>query len=170
MLALVVPAIGDRRLVVFEESVVQPAVPLAQVAGTPFSELRVALYASSNPGPDQLVLTTDKDASAFQGTGQIFAVGADQWFLRTASRQSLVGSLAGASPWLVLAGGLVTGALLVAFVDSLARRRGYALAIADERPIDLPEFLVVIDRVLDATSIRNVAADGPTNSVSRARR
>lgn len=51
----------------------------------------------------------------------------------------LAGSFAQSVPWLFLAGGLVTALLATAFVESLARRQTYALALVTERTRELDQ-------------------------------
>jgi signal transduction histidine kinase/CheY-like chemotaxis protein len=132
---LAVPA-GE--LVVFEELAFDPNQRLASTPDSPYSDLRMVLYASSVPDPEDVVLTTE---SEFPLPGTVlrhpFAVGAEQWTLAVAAREPLSGSLATNAPWLWLAGGLITAVLAGSITYTVARRRSYALALVATRTADL---------------------------------
>lgn len=140
-LVLALPVDGGRA-VAYRESVVDPSRPAPSTSESPFRELRVVLYSSPEPDPAALVVTTEADLPL---TGRVervpFAVGADEWLLVVGDRAPLAGSLARNIPWFVLAGGLLLTLLVGAIVETLSRRRGYALALVDERTRDLEEAL-----------------------------
>ena len=64
-----------------------------------------------------------------------------QWLMVTKARHPLVGSVATATPWFLLAAGLLAALLATAVVETLARRREYALAVADMRTRELKQSL-----------------------------
>jgi signal transduction histidine kinase/ActR/RegA family two-component response regulator len=68
-------------------------------------------------------------------------VGADHWLIVTKSTRPLVGSLAANSPWGVLAAGLLAALLATVLVETLARRRRYAIALVEQRTYALREAL-----------------------------
>ena len=135
MLAL---PVDEGRAVAYSESIVAPSQPVPSTSDSPFRELRVALYASPRADPSALLITTEADLPL---TGRVeslpFAVGADEWPLVVGDRAPLAGSLARNLPWFVLAGGLMLALLIAALVETLSRRRGYAMALVAERTRDL---------------------------------
>lgn len=100
----------------------------------PFSELEGAVYASTRPDPAAIVLTTTRHLP-LTGTvdRQRIRVGADDWLIAASSRQPLVGSLAANALWATLAAGLVGTLLVTLVVETLGRRREYALGLVEER-------------------------------------
>jgi signal transduction histidine kinase/ActR/RegA family two-component response regulator len=105
-----------------------------------FGDIRGAVYASSVPDPAFLVVTTvSKLPISGQTERQRLTVGADQWLIITESKGPLVGPLTAKSPWALLAGGLLTSLLATVLVETLVRRRRYALALVDERTLELRE-------------------------------
>ena len=149
--------VGSTQSVAYQESMINPTTPTASTPDSPFRELQVELYASTQPDPSQLVVTTE--SAPLTGTvHQVpFPVGADSWLLLIGSRESLTGSFARIVPLLLLGGGIVTALLAAAVVDTLARRRGYALALVTERTGDLENALgdlartrAFLDRMLTA--------------------
>ena len=136
-LVLALP-VDEGRAVAFSESVVDPSQPAPSTSDSPFQELRVALYASSRSDPSALVVTTEADLPFAGRVEHVpFAVGADEWLLVVGDRAPLAGSLTRNVPWFVLAGGLMMTLLVAAVVETLSRRRGYALALVGERTRDL---------------------------------
>jgi signal transduction histidine kinase len=69
-------------------------------------------------------------------------VGQGKWLLVAKARHSLVGSVATAMPWAILASGLLAALLATAIVEMLARRREYALSLVKLRTEELQESLV----------------------------
>ena len=119
-------------------------VPLAGFAayragpGDPFSELDGVVYASSEEDTSEIVLATSTDLPL---SGRVerkeLKVGADTWLLVTRSNQPLVGSFAANAPWGVLASGLLAALLATVLVETISRRRAYAMALVDERTTEL---------------------------------
>ena len=134
-------AVGDGS-VAYQESILHPAQPVPTSPDSPFSELRVALYAASEASQPALVLTTEADLpmSTHGDVEQVpLAVGADQWLLVVSPRESLGGTLASVAPWLVLIGGILIALLMAAVTGVLSQRRAYALRLLDEQTHDLRE-------------------------------
>jgi PAS domain S-box-containing protein len=138
-LVLAMP-VGTGRSVVYQESVLHPTTPAPSTASSPFHELRVALYASSHSDPGSLVLTTEAKMPLAGTVDQVpFDVGADHWLLAVGPREPLVGSFARNARWFLLFGGLITALLAAAVVETLARRRAFAMQMVAERTRDLRE-------------------------------
>ncbi|HEY4333615.1 MAG TPA: ATP-binding protein, partial [Ilumatobacteraceae bacterium] len=123
-------------VVVFRETKITPEVVAATVRGQAFGDVNASLYAAPTPDLSELVLST---ANPPQTTGQTIklTIGADTWLLVTNARGALVTGWLGASPWIVFASGLLLTLFVGAFVETVVRRRGYALALVDERTADL---------------------------------
>jgi signal transduction histidine kinase/CheY-like chemotaxis protein len=111
---------------------------VAQGKGTAFSDLEGAVYASSSADPAALVLSTTRTLP-IAGTvnRQSVSIGADHWLIVAKSTRPLVGSLAAKADWGVLIAGLLAAVLATILVETLARRRRYALALVDERTLAL---------------------------------
>jgi signal transduction histidine kinase len=131
--------------VVYAEADVRPGDPTPVTAGAPFSELAVAVYVGTKPVPDQLVIST---AGGYKlplsgNTASVTApVGIGQpWLMVAKARHPLVGSVATATPWALLAAGLLAALLATAIVETLSRRREYALEVADARTKELKQSL-----------------------------
>lgn len=134
--------VAGLRAVVYVETIVTPGVAAPSTPDSPFRELRASLYAATRIDPDRLVLTTEPGGVLTGNVEQVpFSVGADHWLLAVAPRGSLVGSFSRGIPWLLLVGGLVTALLATAVVETLSRRREYALGLVDSRTRDLRETL-----------------------------
>jgi signal transduction histidine kinase len=131
---------GAGGTVVYQESVVDPARPIARTPGSPFHDVDVALYRTPKPDPEQLLITTTADlllpASADRRT---LPVGAEQWLMVTSAPRPLAGSFASAMPWIILASGLTSATLAAAIVQVLVRRRNYALALVEQRTSELAQ-------------------------------
>lgn len=129
--------------VAYRESLVN-AGPFSPADGSPFSELRVALYAAPDVDPDSVVLTTEPQLPIPDDTGVIrqpIAVGADTWLLSVAPRESLSGSFTAILPWFALLGGLLTGLLAAIVASTIAQRHEYATRLVNERTRDLEQAL-----------------------------
>ena len=113
--------------------------------GQPFSELVAAVYAGPRVDSTQLVAAT-KSAEKLPLTGHTASVktpvGQGQpWLLVAKARHPLVGSVATWTPWVLLAAGLVGAVLATAIVETLARRREYALGLVKVRTEELQQSL-----------------------------
>jgi signal transduction histidine kinase len=128
---------------IYAEDDVHPKVASPATSGQPFSELIAVVYAGPKADASQLIaasagagkLPLHGDTSAARS-----AVGEGQpWLLVAKARHSLVGSAATATPWVLLGAVLLVGMFAVVVVETLARRREYALDVADERTRELKD-------------------------------
>jgi signal transduction histidine kinase/ActR/RegA family two-component response regulator len=128
---------------VLDEDIPLKLFQLAQASGNgPFSELDGAVYASDHIDPSTLVLSTARHLP-LSGTveRQTITVGADKWLIAASSNTPLVGSLTANAPWAVLVAGLLAAVLVMLLVETLSRRRAYALALVDRQTVELREAL-----------------------------
>ena len=136
-LLVAVPASGGIRAVALQESTIATT-PTKPQPGSPFSELRVVVYGSTEPDPAQQILSTETDGKSLSdGDEEILDIGAEKWLLVVAPRGSIVGEFAESVPWLLLVGGLVAATLAGAVAEVLNRRRAYAVAVVDKRTGEL---------------------------------
>jgi len=150
--------VDSNHAVAYQESIISPTTPVPSTPESPFRELRVALYASTQPDPSQLVVTTEAGMPMEGAVLQVpFPVGGDSWLLLVGSNGPLTGAFGQNVPWLLLAGGVVTALLATVVAEMLARRRGYALSMVSERTGDLENALgdlagirAFLDRMLTA--------------------
>lgn len=107
-------------------------------ANGPFSELDGAVYASDHVDPSMLVLSSTTHLP-LSGTvdRQTVTVGTDTWLIAARSNEPLVGSLTTKAPWAVLCAGLLAAILVMLLVETLSRRRAYALALVDQQTVEL---------------------------------
>ena len=111
----------------------------------PFSELVAAVYAVPRVQNDQLVAATSSKEKV-PLTGRTVAVKSpvgqgDPWLLVAKARKPLVGSVATWTPWALLAAGLLAALLATAIVETMARRREYALGLVKVRTEELQQSL-----------------------------
>lgn len=133
----------------------------------PFSELTGALYASPQVEASTLVLSTSRHLPlSGRLDRQAVSVGADTWTIVAGSRHSLVGSLSQNAPWAVLAIGLLGAMLVTLLVETLLRRRGYALALVAERTAALREALAERARLEQGERQAREAAEAANRSKS----
>lgn len=127
--------------VVYAESEIQPQAASPATSSQPFSELIAAIYAVPRVQNDQLIAATGsakdlplkgKIATTRSPVGQ----GAP-WLLVAKARRPLVGSVATATPWAILAAGLLTALLACGIVETMARRREYAMVLVRQRTNEL---------------------------------
>jgi signal transduction histidine kinase/CheY-like chemotaxis protein len=138
---LALSADGGQRIVL-RESTITPQTVTTSLRGHPFGDLNVAVYAASAPAPADLILTSTKNLPMRRHTDdQTVTVGADKWLMVSTGRGSLVGTTLRLAPWLTLAIGLGLAVLLASFVETLARRRAYALDLVEARTLELRETL-----------------------------
>jgi signal transduction histidine kinase/ActR/RegA family two-component response regulator len=152
--------------VVFRESTITPAKPQSALRGHPFNGLNVALYAAATPQPANLILTsTTKLPLRHNIDTQPVVVGNDTWLMVSTSRGSLLDWFTRAAPWLTLAGGLALAALLASFVETLARRRTYALDLVQTRTAELQATLAEHARL--ESEARRAGADATAANRSK---
>jgi signal transduction histidine kinase len=140
--------VGVANLVIYREIALDPtAAGTATARGQPFHELTVALYAGRTQSPTSLVLTTTGGAVPLRGTVALAstAFGADSWLVAINATSPLIGTFAANAFWLVLAGGVVLALAIGALVESLLRRRDYALTLVDERTEELSASVVKLE-------------------------
>jgi signal transduction histidine kinase len=131
----------------FPGEVVLAEVPVSLAAAgpttsQPFSELTAAVYATPRADPDQLVAITGGGHTPLTGdtVSVESSVGAGPpWLLVTKARKPLVGAVAEATPWGLLGVGLVVALLATLMVETLARRREYAVGLVEVRTEELRE-------------------------------
>ena len=125
--------------VVYRERIIVPDGSAARIATAPFSDLHVSLYASDRPDPTQLVLTTAPlgEAESLRTTLRPFPTGDSKWLLSVSAREPLVGALTQRVPQIVLGIGLLASLALFGIMDTMVRRRDYALGLVDERTAEL---------------------------------
>lgn len=137
------------RTVSYLDVAVSPDQPTPTPPDSPFSGLRVALYASPRVQPARLVLTTYEEVPL---TGRVdrapLSVGADTWTLEVAAPDAFVGSVPIKVPWFLLGGGVVMAVLASGVVLTVTRRRSYALALVDERTRELERTRVFLENLL----------------------
>jgi len=138
---------GPGSLVVYRESILGPVGVRRQLTATqPFAEIEAVLYDGPRADASQAVLATRPLPIPGQTVHDLIDVGADKWLLVVAANKPLIGSLAMAEPWRLLARGLVAALLVSALVEVLRRRRAWALALVDERTATLKEQTRSLDR------------------------
>ena len=127
---------------IYAESDVHPQASSPTTSGQPFSELIAAVYAAPRADPSQLLAVTGGFKAPLRGhTASAKApIGeGPPWLLVAKARKPLVGSAATATPWILLAAVLLVGMLAALVIETLGRRRAYALAVADERTEELKD-------------------------------
>ena len=117
----------------------------ASTRSQPFSELVAAVYAVPRIEGDQLVAvsgTKEKLPLAGRTVSVKSAVGQGApWLLVAKARKPLVGSVATWTPWALLAAGLLAALLATIIVETMARRREYALGLVKVRTEELQQSL-----------------------------
>ena len=117
----------------------------ASTQSQPFNELVAAVYASPRVADDQLVAASnDKEKLPLTGSTVSVrtAVGqGDPWLLVAKARHPLVGSVATWTPWALLGAGLLAALLAMIIVETMARRREYALGLVKVRTEELQQSL-----------------------------
>lgn len=122
--------------VVWEEAKLGARTTASLAASSPWGNLTIAIYASARPSPATLVIATTRQLP-LAGLQYPFRVGADTWLIVALSPHPVVGALAEAMPWIILAIGLIAAVLVTAVVETLGRRRDYATALVEERTASL---------------------------------
>jgi signal transduction histidine kinase len=145
-LALVAgPPLSPPGTVLYQEFVVDPSKPVKITQAQPFHELDVALYVGRRAEPAKLLISTSHNLPL---TGHVASrpvpVGGGSWLLVAKARQPLAGTLASNVPKIVLVAVLLLGLAMAALVESVARRRDYALSLVAQRTADA---LVISERL-----------------------
>ena len=143
-------------LVVFEDVAVDPTRIVPSTANTPYHELNVVLYVSPTPNAtDLLFTTTPRIPLSGAQDSQPVTVGADRWLLVTSAKGWLGGSLAQSVAWIILVGGIVAALIVSGVVALLIRRREYAMALVDERTVELRGTLTALEAAREAADVAN---------------
>src|SRR6266700_1798570 len=130
---------------VWEEAKLSPKTTVRLAESSPFGNLAIAIYAAARPGPATLVIAT-AGPSPMGGLRYPFRVGADTWLIVARSPHAIVGTLAEAMPWIILAIGLLIAMLVTAVVETLGRRRDYATALVGERTASLRTAIAELEK------------------------
>ncbi len=132
-------AVGVHGLVVYEQLPLDlEAAASATTTSAPFHELNVALYGEPTRDPDALILSTNGAPPTGDDVATATApFGADTWLVATRATSSLTGSLAANDYLLVFGVGALLTVLLGFLVETLLRRRDYAMALVAERTEEL---------------------------------
>ncbi|MHB8328851.1 MAG: sensor histidine kinase [Acidimicrobiales bacterium] len=108
----------------------------------PYGSLDFALYASTRPAKERLILAT---TSQLPLSGEVaratIPVGGDTWLLVAKARLSLIGPLERYAAWTILAAGALIGMLTGITAEVLVRRRRYAQHLVELRTKALDEAL-----------------------------
>ena len=172
-LVLAVPASGGARAVALQESTISTN-PIRPQPGSPFSELRVAVYSSTVVDPAQQILSTETSGQTITGGDEeILDIGAEKWLLVVAPRGSIVGQFAESVPWLLLVGGLVAATLAGAVAEVMNRRRVYAVGLVDKRTGELKTAVsqlattrTFLESLLNAGPVVVARTNGPNQPLS----
>ncbi len=146
---------------IYIEVVLAPFDAAAITPSSPFNELRLALYLGDRVDSNAVILTTtDKLPLTGDTVTRRVTQGNDTYLLVTNARHSLVGTLASALPWIVLAVGALLGLFMSLLVGALARRRDFAERVAQQRTLALTESMSVLrERVNIDTMLRRASRD-----------
>jgi signal transduction histidine kinase/FixJ family two-component response regulator len=133
---------ADRLGIVFRETPINPAAPATTVRGQAFNDIDLALYASPTADPKQLILSTVAVGSLGEETHELkVPLGGGEWLLIVGHREVVGSTFTAIAPWAVLALGVVVTAAIASLVETIIRRRAYALAIVEQRTAALQESL-----------------------------
>ena len=115
-------------LVVYRQAVIGPVHPPSQAQSAPFSELRVVVYGSPRPDPNEVLVATTKSLP-LHGTVKYVPLmaGATKWLTGVNAVHPLIGTLAAAAPWVVLGVGLAVSVLVFFLLEGMAYRRDLAM-------------------------------------------
>jgi hypothetical protein len=128
--SIVPPSIGLPGYVALEVMPISPAQP--SPTNGPYPKLDLALYATPNPRPAELIASTiGRKALPHPTASAELRVGNLTWAAVGAARQPLLDSATQATPWIVLGLGLVLAAGLAITVDTLMRRQREQRTVAE---------------------------------------
>lgn len=161
---LIASGAPDGRAVLFLARLSQTR-PSTPRPGTAFSDVDVALYASSRPAPSALVLRSGTIPHGPTVTSHV-VLGRSRWLLQTSAADALVGSIATWAPWGILGFGLAAAVVATSFVEVVSRRRRYALALVDERTATLEQALEERERLEEAAQKAREEAEAANRSKS----
>jgi signal transduction histidine kinase len=133
-LAIAVRPPGAPGTAVYEEYTVDPARPTKIAQSQPFHELNVALYAGPRADTSRLLLGTTSDLPLRGRTGSsVVKVGDGNWLVVASARHPLAGTLASNLPKILSVMALLLGIAMTVLVESVSRRRDYALTLVAQR-------------------------------------
>jgi signal transduction histidine kinase/CheY-like chemotaxis protein len=157
----------DRSTVIAQEFAFDPAALQQTNRNSPFSELEAVVYAGATADPDRLLFATTSDLPV-TGTiaREVVPIGTAKWLLVVKAKHPLVGTFAHNSPTYVFAFGMLTALLIAALVDMISRRRVYALALVDERTMELRDALQAKVRLEEGQRVAREAAEAANRSKS----
>jgi signal transduction histidine kinase/ActR/RegA family two-component response regulator len=129
---------ADGSRVVVREVEIDPTTPAESIRGEAVDDLDVTVYASDRVAAADLVLTTTRDVPLTGPTHtRILHVGDDDWRLVAVERHSLLSPYVRLAPWTTFIVGVVLAVLLTLLLESLVKRRAYALEMVDARTSEL---------------------------------
>ncbi len=150
---LILAMAGPAGRVAYVDSRINPTTRAQSDPNSPYRELNGAMYASDRVDPGQLILVSGKVPTSHEDViDKQFKIGSDIWLLRLSSAKPLVGSLATAFAWLLFGGGILSAIILALLIETLVRRRAYALRLVDERTRSLREAQATAERANNAKS------------------
>ena len=136
-LSLAVPA-ALGHAVAYQETALAPSKPVPVSKESPYRDLRVALYAGLTPDPTRLILSTEPGLVISGAVvTQSLPIGSGRWSLVVGARQPLTGRFVSRAKWLVLGLSVLLAFLTSAVLQTLVRRRGYAVALVDSTTAEL---------------------------------
>jgi signal transduction histidine kinase len=139
--ALGAPATAAGTLV-YEEFAIDPSRSPAVTQTEPFHELNVALYAGNQPAASNLVIATTSSTPLKGHTASYpVPVGDSKWLVIASARHPLSGTLATSTPAILFLATVLIGLAMAVVVETLGRRRDYALSLVGQRTRDLQESL-----------------------------
>jgi signal transduction histidine kinase len=119
---------------VYEEIVIDPTRPTKIAQSQPFHELNVALYAGPRADTSRLLLGTTSHVPLRGRTGSSeVKVGDGNWLVVASARHPLAGTLASNLPKILSVMALLIGIAMTVLVESVSRRRDYALTLVAQR-------------------------------------
>ena len=137
--------------VVYEEIVIDPTRPTKIAQSQPFHELNVALYAGPRAETSRLLLGTTRDVPLHGRTGSsVVKVGDGNWLVVASARHPLAGTLASNLPGILAAMALLIGIAMTVLVESVSRRRDYALTLVAQRTAALEESMHELEHTQQA--------------------
>jgi signal transduction histidine kinase len=136
---------------VYEEYIVDPTRPTKIAQSQPFHELNVALYVGSRPDEARLLIGTTRDVPLRGRTGSSqVKVGDGTWLVVASARHPLAGTLANNLPKILSLVALLIGVAMTVLVESVSRRRDYALALVKARTAALRESMHELEHTQQA--------------------
>jgi signal transduction histidine kinase len=150
-LAVALGIAGPVKTVAYEEVVVDPSRPTRLTQSQPFHELNVALYVSARVEAAKLLLSTTSQVPLRGKTATAAVpVGDDSWLIVATAREPLAGTLANNVPMILALASLLIGLAMAGVVESVSRRRDYALSLVGERTAALQTSLGELEKAQNA--------------------